>query len=363
MKDKLNVGVVGCGMIADIYLKNITTIFSETMQAHGVFDRDKALMGKRAADYGVARCYSSYEEMLADPDIDMVLNLCPPKAHYALNRQALEAGKHVYCEKPLAITYAEGASLEALARKKGLRLGCSPDVPLGALIQTARKLVEEGAIGPVVGASAHLIKQGVETWHPNPDFLYQPGAGPLLDMGPYYLTALLHIVGPFTQVSGMETISFPERRITSQPHYGEIIQVHVPTYVNALLRFASGALASFTATFDVWSAKLPFLEIYGAEGTLSVSDPNVFGETIELAGRDGVWRKVPLTFGYSENSRGLGAADLAQAILTGSPARADARYAVHILEAMEGISLSARTGASVSLQTQPGRPEAMEENL
>ena len=362
MKDKLNVGVVGCGMIADIYLKNITTIFSDTMRAHGVFDRDEKLMRKRAAGYGVSHCYDSFEAMLADPDVDLVLDLCPPKAHYALNRQALEAGKHVYSEKPLAITYAEGADLEALARKKGLRLGCSPDVPLGALIQTARKLVEEGAIGQAVGASAHLIKQGVETWHPNPDFLYQPGAGPLLDMGPYYLTALLHIVGPFTQVSGMETISFPERRITSQPHYGEMIQVHVPTYVNALLRFDCGALASFTATFDVWSSKLPFLEIYGSEGTISISDPNVFGGTIELAGRDREWRKVPLAFGYSENSRGLGAADLAQAILTGAPARADAQYAVHVLEAMEGISLSARTGACVSLKTMPGQPEAMGEN-
>lgn len=362
MKDKLNVGVVGCGMIADIYLKNITTVFSERMRVRGVFDRDETLMRKRAADYGVAHCYHSFEEMLADPDVDLVLNLCPPKAHYDLNRQALEAGKHVYCEKPLAITYAEGASLEELARRKGLCLGCSPDVPLGALIQTARKLVEEGWIGKIVGASAHLIKQGVETWHPNPDFLYQPGGGPLLDMGPYYLTALLHIIGPFTQVSGMETISFPERRITSRPHYGEIIQVHVPTYVNALLRFDCGALASFTATFDVWSAKLPFLEIYGSEGTLSISDPNVFGGTIETAGRDGVWRKVPLTFGYSENSRGLGAADLARAILTGSPARAGAQYAVHILEAMEGISRSARTGIAVTLQTRPGRPAAMEEN-
>lgn len=360
MKTTLNVGVVGCGMIADIYLKNMTSVFSGVLHARGVCDMNRELARQRAEQYGLEQCYDSYEAMLADPEIDVVLDLCPPKAHYALNRKAIEAGKHVYSEKPLAVTFAEGASLVALAREKGVRLGCSPDVPLGALIQTARKLVEDGAIGRVIGATANLVKQGVESWHPNPDFFYQPGAGPVLDMGPYYLTALLHIVGPFAAVSAMDAISFPTRTITSQPHYGETIQVNVPTYVNALLRFECGALATFTATFDVWKAKLPFLEIYGSEGTLSVSDPNLFGGTIEIAGPAGVYAEAPLTFGYSDNNRGLGLSDMAQAILSGGEARADAKYAVHVLETMDAIARSAETGERIAIATRCGRPAAME---
>lgn len=359
MKTFLNIGLVGCGMIADIYLQNLTSVFHNELQVRGVFDMNAQLMHSRAEKYGIGRCYESFEAMLADPEIDIVLNLCPPKTHYALNRQAIEAGKHVYCEKPLSVTYAEGAQLEALAREKGVYLGCSPDVPLGALIQTARSVVESGEIGTVIGASAHLVKQGVETWHPNPDFLYQPGAGPLLDMGPYYLTALLHMVGPFSSVSGMSAISFPTRKITSQPHYGETIQVRVPTYVNALLRFSSGAVATFTATFDVWKAKLPFLEVYGSKGSLSISDPNLFGGKIELADTAGEWREVPLTFGYSDNNRGLGLADMAHGILTGGQSRVDAKYAVHILETMDAILESASTGTRVELKTCPDRPAAM----
>lgn len=360
MKAYLNIGLVGCGMIADIYLQNLMGPFSDCLHVHGVFDMNTQLMRSRAEQYKIVHQYDSYAALLADPEIDIVLNLCPPKTHYALNRQAIEAGRHVYCEKPLAVTYGEGAELERLAQEKGVFLGCSPDVPLGALIQTARSLVDCGEIGTVIGASAHLVKQGVETWHPNPDFLYQPGAGPLLDMGPYYLTALLHIVGPFSSVSGMSAISFPTRTVTSHPHYGQVIQVNVPTYVNALLRFSSGAMAAFTATFDVWKANLPFLEIYGSKGSLSISDPNLFGGRIEISGPHGEWCEAPLTFPYSDNNRGLGIADMARAILLGRQSRVGAKYAVHVLEAMDAILRSADTGTHVKLKTCPDRPEPMD---
>ena len=357
--DKLNVGIVGCGNICSIYLQNLTGIFSDALHVRGVFDRNRALAESRQREFSLECCYDSYEQMLADPHIHIVLDLCPPKAHYSVNRQAIEAGKHVYSEKPLAITYEQGAQLAALAQEKGVYLGCSPDVPLGAMVQTARQAVEQNRIGRVIGVSANLVKQGVETWHPNPAFLYQEGAGPVLDMGPYYLTALLHIVGPFRAVSAMEGISFPTRTITSQPHYGEIIEVTVPTYVNTLLQFDCGALGTFTATFDVWKASLPFLEIYGTEATLRVGDPNRFGGKVEILHRDGSCEEIFSTFGYDDNSRGLGIYDMAKAIRTGGISRVDARYAVHVLETMDAISRSAASGRQIQLETACGCPAAM----
>lgn len=346
-------------MISEIYIQNMQSVFSDVLTVQGVYDRNQENARRRAEQFALPRCYSSMEQMLEDPAVDIVLDLCPPAAHYSVNRQALEAGKHVYSEKPLAATYAQGAELVEMAQRKGVRLGCSPDVPLGSMIQTARKLVEEGAIGRVVGATANLIKQGVETWHPNPDFLYQPGGGPLLDMGPYYLTALLHIVGPFSSVSAMDTISFPTRRITSQPHFGEIIHVNVPTYVNALLQFTGGALATFTATFDVWNSKLPYLEIYGETGSILVSDPNRFGGPVMLANAAGEYEQVPVSFPYSDNNRGLGIYDMAQAISDGTVPRADSAYALHILETMAAISTSAQEGIRVPLRTACGKPRPM----
>lgn len=362
MGSVLNIGVVGCGMISDIYIRNMQTVFSDVLHVRGVCDRNQEMAKQRAGQYGLAHCYETLEQMLADPEIDVVLDLCPPGAHYAINKQALEAGKHVYSEKPLAATFAQGMELVELAREKGLHIGCSPDVPLGALVQTARKLVEDGAIGRVVGATANLIKQGVETWHPNPAFLYQPGAGPLLDMGPYYLTALLHIVGPFRAVSAMDAISFPARTITSQPHYGEIIEVNVPTYVNALLQFDCGALGTFTATFDVWRSKLPYIEIYGSEGSLLVSDPNLFGGTVAVSKKQGEYTQVPLQFPYSDNDRGLGLADMVRGILEGRESRADGRYAVHVLEAMDAIARSAQSGMRITLETKCEKPAPMDRN-
>ena len=359
MEPVYQVGVAGCGMISEVYIRNLQTLFSDRLAVRGVFDRHPDRAQGRAAQFALPRVYGTLEQMLSDPEIDIVLDLCPPQAHYEINRLALEAGKHVYSEKPLAPQAAQGAELVRLAREKGVRLGCAPDVPLGAMIQTARHLVDAGAIGRVVGATANLFKQGVETWHPNPNFLYQPGAGPLMDMGPYYLTALLHIVGPFASVSAMDAISFPTRRITSQPHYGELIQVRVPTYVNALLRFETGALATFTATFDVWKSRQPCLEIYGETGSIVLSDPNCFGGRVMLARPGEDYREVPLTFPYAQNSRGLGLWDLAASLADGTVPRTDARYARHILETMEAIAAGGADGERKRLSTACGRPRPM----
>lgn len=353
------VGVAGCGMISEVYLRNLQTLFSDRLAVRGVFDRHPDRAQGRAEQFALPRIYETLEQMLCDPEIDIVLDLCPPLAHYEINRQALEAGKHVYSEKPLAADAAQGAELAGLARKKGVRLACSPDVPLGAMIQTARHLVDTGAIGRVVGASANLFKRGVESWHPNPNFLYQPGGGPLLDMGPYYLTALLHIVSPIACVSAMDTISFPIRDITSQPHYGETIQVNVPTYVNALLRFEQGTLATFTATFDVWKTRQTCLEIYGETGTILLSDPNCFGGSIMLARPDWEFEEIPLSFPFADNSRGLGLWEMAGAIADGTVPRTDAQYALHILETLSAISASAVDGTRKHLSPACGRPRPM----
>lgn len=360
MSDVFRIGVVGCGMISQIYIQNIQQQFSDMLTVRGVFDRNLDIAMNQARVFSIQFCYKSLEQMLEDPEVDIVLDLCPPTAHYTINRKALEAGKHVYSEKPLATTYTQGAELVALAQKRNLYIGCSPDTALGAMIQAARKLVEEGRIGRIVGATANLIKQGVETWHKNPNFLYQPGGGPLLDMGPYYLTALLHIVGPFTCVSAMDAISFPTRRITSQPHYGEIIQVNVPTYVNALLEFESGALATFTATFDVWKSQLPHLEVFGETGSILISDPNKFGGKVELAKWAGEYTEIPIELPYCGNDRGLGIYDMAKSITKGTISRVDGIYALHILETMSAISESANTGVRICLKTKCAKPGAME---
>lgn len=354
-----NVGIVGCGTIADIYLKNLQSLFSGRLQVWGLFNRtrEKALL--LAAKYGIPRCYSRYEDMLRDPDIHIVLNLTPPQAHAQITCQALQHGKHVYSEKPLAVTAAEGRELIQLAAEKKLRLACAPDVPLGAMVQTARSLLDNGAIGRVIGATANLCKAGVETWHPNPRFLFEPGAGPLMDMGPYYLAALLHLIGPFSAVTAMEARNFPVRTIASQPHRGEQIHVAVPTYVTALLQTRSGALVSLLATFDVAATKLPYLELYGETGSLCLSDPNCFGGSLLLSRNGSAYQAVPVSFPYAENCRGLGLWEMVRSLGTGEKSPVDGEYALHILDVMEGIQTSARTGRRVDIASDCPRPAAM----
>jgi predicted dehydrogenase len=362
MRNRTGVGIIGCGTISEIYLKNLTGLFQE-VEVLGVCDLDDSAAERRTHEFSLPNRYRSYDELLADPKVEVVLNLTTPRAHFATTAKAIAAGKHVYSEKPLGITFAEASELRRLAAAAEVRLGSSPDIPLGAGVQTCRKLVDDGYIGRVVGASANLIKRGVETWHPNPDFLYQPGAGPLLDMGPYYLSAMVQIMGCVAEAAGMSGISFPTRIITSQPRYGEIITVNIPTYVNSLLRFESGALASFTATFDVHRANLPYLEIYGEEGTLSAPYPNNFGGPIRLfrPNRE-EFMEIPSLFGYADNSRGLGLADMCKAIRSGRPHRASADLAAHVLETLDAIRESAESGSRIVVVSRCERPAPMARN-
>ena len=238
-------------------------------------------------------------------------------------------------------------------------MGCAPDTVLGGGLQTCRKLIDDGAIGTPVAAVAFMPSHGPEAWHPDPEFFYKTGAGPLFDMGPYYLTALITLLGPIERVSAAARISFPERLITSQPHAGKQIAVETPTHVVGLLEFASGAVGTLLTSFDIWAANLPRIEIYGSAGSLSVPDPNIFGGRVQLWQPDTKWQDVELTHPYTESLRGLGVADMADAIQSGRPHRANGDLGFHVLDAMHGILEAARDGQRVQLSSQCERPEPM----
>jgi len=369
---KPRIGIVGCGAISGIYLQNLAQVFTEVELA-GVCDliphrEDDALTAfgnfvGPDSDYKPVK-YKDMHEMFADQSIDIVLNLTRPYEHYEVSMAAIAAGKHVYSEKPLGATLEEGTEIQAAAKAKGLYLGGAPDTFLGAGIQTCRKLIDDGYIGKPVAATAFFACRGHESWHPDPEFYYQFGGGPLMDMGPYYITALVNLIGPVKTVSGMAKKTFPTRRITSQPHYGTIVDVDVATHVASQLEFASGAVATMIKSFDIHAHRLPILEVYGTEGTLSVPDPNTFGGPVMLYRPEGkTFMEIPLTFGYEENSRALGLADMAKAIQTGRKARAGVDLTYHVLEVMTGISKSAESGKHIDISTQPERPAPMATGL
>ena len=360
--EKVRIGILGLGAISGIYLKNLTTVFKET-QVLGIYDLIPGKMEQAQKEYGIERTYSSMDELLQDPDIEIVLNLTRPFEHYATTKAALLAGKHVYSEKPLAATFEEGKELTDLASERGLLLGGAPDTFLGAAIQTCRKLIDDGFIGRPIGATAQMICRGHESWHPSPEFYYQHGGGPMMDMGPYYLTALVNLLGGVKGLTGLTTKSFEQRVITSAPKSGTLVPVEVPTHVNGILRFENGAVGTITTTFDVYTDRQDKLEIYGSEGTLRVPDPNGFGGSITLfRPEDGSFKEMPLLFDYSENSRGLGLADMAKALRTGRAARADAQQTLHVLEIMTAIEKSSQEGRYVELSTAYERRPAMFHN-
>jgi predicted dehydrogenase len=350
---RTKIGIVGCGNISNIYLKS-NRVF-ENIQVLACADIDMARAQAKASENNIVAY--TVEELLADPAIEIVVNLTIPAAHAEIATTALRAGKATYSEKPFALTRADGRALLDLASDKNLRIGCAPDTFLGGGLQTCRKLVDEGVIGEPVAATAFMMSHGHESWHPNPDFYYQKGGGPMFDMGPYYLTALVAIIGPVKRVTGATRVTFPERTITSQPKHGQTITVEVPTHVTGLLEFANGAIGTIIQTFDVWGANLPRLEIYGAEGSLSLPDPNTFGGPVRVRLKNKTeWEDVPLSHIYTENSRGLGVADMAAAIRTGRPHRASGELAFHILDIMQAIHEASDQGRHIDLTSTVTRP-------
>jgi predicted dehydrogenase len=352
---KVRVGIIGCGNISAIYAKNLSQMFHQ-LELVACADLIKERAEARAQEFQIPLTYTP-EELLADPSIDIVVNLTTPPVHSSICLASLGAGKHSYVEKPLALTRDEAQQALALAKQKNLRIGGAPDTFLGAGIQTCRKLIEDGWIGEPVAATAFMMCHGHEHWHPDPEFYYKPGGGPMFDMGPYYLTALVSLLGPVSRVTGATRITFPERTITSAPKFGQRISVEVPTHVAGILEFARGPIATIVTSFDVWSAQLPRIEIYGTAGTLSCPDPNTFGGPV-LIRRAGAkeFSEIPLSYEYAENSRGLGVADMAQAILTNRPHRADGALTYHVLDIMTAIHEAAQNGRHIDLQSVCDQP-------
>ena len=348
----MNVAIIGCGNISDIYLKNLTTLF-KGVSVYTVSDLDLTKAENAKQKYGANKILTA-DEIFADKNVDLVLNITTPPFHYAICKKALLAGKHVYVEKPLSLSYAEGKELVSLAKEKGLYLGCAPDTFLGAGIQTCKKLIDDNKIGAPIGGVAFMMCGGHESWHPSPEFYYKKGGGPLFDMGPYYLTALVVLLGKIESVMAYSGKGFEERVITSEPKRGQKVSVEVDTHTTALLHFANGATISMTMSFDVQKHTMPNIQLYGTAGSIKVPDPNNFGGVVEIATVENRnFTEVPFVNQYENNSRGIGLVDTISAIKEGRLNCASGELALHVLEVMEKIYVSAKEGKLITIESCP----------
>jgi predicted dehydrogenase len=353
--ESLRVGIVGAGKISGQYSATLARLSQVTVTA--VADLDPGRAQLLAGQHPGARVVD-LPELYAAPDVDVVLNLTTPNQHAVVALAAIAAGKHVYGEKPLAATGADGIAVVEAAAAAGVRVACAPDTVLGTGVQTARAAVDAGEIGVPHAATAFMTGPGHERWHPDPEFYYQQGGGPLLDMGPYYLTSLVQLLGPVRRVLGMSSRPRHERTIGDGPRAGTAFPVDVDTHVTGVLEHESGALTTLMMSFDIWAAHLPRIELYGPRGSLSVPDPNYFDGDVRLFTAGGEsWRVLPPAAGYADAGRGVGLLDLAEALIEDRPHRAAADVALHVLDVMEAIQLSARGGSSVSVGTTCRRPD------
>lgn len=349
----LRIGVIGVGNISSQYFAHFPDL--PNLRLVAVADVNEERAREVAAEQGVRAL--TVDELLADADIDAVLNLTIPQAHAAIGIRAIESGKHVYGEKPLALEPAEAEPLLALAAQKGLRVGSAPDTVLGTGIQTARKALDDGAIGEPIAAAIHWSAPGHELWHPAPAFYYQRGGGPLFDMGPYYLTSIVTLFGPIARVSGVATTSSRARSVATGPLAGTAIPVDVATHVSALLEHENGLTTTITVSFDVWKSRAPLFEVFGTEGTMAVPDPNRFDGDVEIApATTREWETIPVSAGWADSGRGFGLADMARAIETDRPHRASGELAFHVLEVMDGILRAADSHTVVDIDSTLERP-------
>lgn len=354
MTEPMKIGIIGCGNISKAYfpggekapnvrVKSCADIVLEAAQA-------------RAEEYGVEA--QTVDEMLADPEIELVVNITIPQAHKDIAIRTLEAGKHTYSEKPLALSVADGEAILAAGTKAGLRVGCAPDTFLGAGIQTSIKCINDGMIGQPFGGAVHLLCPGHESWHPNPGFYYLEGGGPMLDMGPYYITALVNMLGPVKQVCGFATQAFDERTCTCEARYGEVLPVEVPTHYSASLQFHSGAVINIQMSFDTRAATMTPFQIWGTKGSMTVTDPNQFkGNPRVFTTSDGEWRDIPKQF--AENARMYGVVDMVEAIRKNRPHRVSGELALHVLEVMLACRKSSEEHSFITIKNQCEKPAAL----
>ena len=352
----LRVGIVGSGFISRAYLR--AALDFPGVRIIACSDVNLAAAEEKAREFQIRA--QSVEQLLADPEIDLILNLTVPQSHGSVSLRAIESGKHVYSEKPLALSVKEAHAVLSAAQMRQRRVGVAPDTFLGGGQQTARALIDRGDIGTPIGGTAFILLPGHEHWHPNPDFFYQPGGGPVLDMGPYYLTALVNLLGPIRRVISLGRQAFKEREIQSGPRKGERIPVLIPTHFNTLLEFHQGPLVSFHASFDVQGHTHSPIEIYGTEATLQVPDPNTFGGSVQLLKRGKSPVTTPLTHGFSDrNYRIIGVAEMEKAIAGGRPHRASAELGYHVLEVMQAIVENGASGLPVEISSSCDRPAAL----
>jgi len=357
VSNAIRVGIVGAGYISAAYLK-ASKNFPE-LAIVSCADAQRTNAEKRGEEFGLK--VQSVDELLEDGSVDLVLNLTTPQSHFPVSSQGLQAGKHVYSEKPLALSREEAEALAKSAREHNVRLGCAPDTFLGGGQQTARKLIDDGAIGKPLGGTAFVLTPGPEGWHPSPEFFYQTGGGPVFDMGPYYITALVNLLGPVARVTSIARRSFDERLFGAGPRKGQKFPVEIFTHFNALLEFEQGAVISFHASFDVQGHSHLPIEIYGTNGSLQIPDPNYFGGSVRLLQKGDRWVEVPLTHGFSDgNYRILGVADMASAIRANRPHRASDEIALHTVEVMEAIVSGGDAGRPVPVYSRCERPRALQ---
>jgi predicted dehydrogenase len=388
------VGVIGAGMVSNAYLGTISRSSEVRLQA--VSSRTMVSARSQAERYGCVAMTT--EEMLVDPDIAIVVNLAPPNQHHAIGRAVLEAGKHLYTEKPFATSWADADDLIARADARGLKIGCAPDTFLGPGHQAARKALDEGVIGKVVGGAVVMATHGMEHWHANPAFFYSRGGGPLLDIGPYMITQLVNLLGPVVRVTAIGSTPRTVRPVTRLDRLGQTIAVEVPTTVNGVLLFESGANIALTLSWDVWKTDRAPIELYGETGTLSCPDPNVFDGELRLSVGDGEWATLcgepaprlrldaqavlaamqaveagvdplsgrligpdsPPLFG---DRRGLGLIELARAIREDREPRAGARLAAHVLEVLLALEACAEEGGDRQIRSRVDRPALLPEAM
>jgi len=364
------VGIIGCGNISEIYFSN-TALFKR-LKLVACADAHHPNAEKRAAQFGVEAL--SVKQLLARKDVDIVVNLTVPNAHFEVSQAALKAGKHVFTEKPLSHTAAKGRALVKLAAEKGLHLASAPDTFLGAGGQLARGLIADGKIGKPVAGTAFLMAHGPESWHPSPDFFYQPGGGPVLDMGPYYITALVNLLGPVAKVTALTAIGNEFRTISAEgPRKGEKIVPTTPTTAMAILEFAAGANVVATFSWDVWKHGCAPIEIHGTLGSLRIPDPNFYGGDVEISESGADWRAIGTTdetFGKVNwpaaapkfaNFRVIGIADMAAAIERGAPARASGDLALHVLDVLEAILVSGDKKKAIVLTKRDVSPPRLDD--
>ncbi|MDI6836949.1 MAG: Gfo/Idh/MocA family oxidoreductase [Rhizobiaceae bacterium] len=367
MTRELGVGIIGCGNISTTYF-SLAPLF-KGLKVLACTDLNMNAAELRAEEYGVKA--QTVDELLANDELDIIVNLTIPDAHYAVSKRILEAGKHVYSEKPLVLSLEAGEDLRRIAKDKKLSVGCAPDTFLGGAHQLARKYIDEGGIGRITSGTCHVLSPGMEMWHPNPDFFFLPGGGPVLDLGPYYIANLINLIGPVKRVAALTSMASETRTITSQPRAGEVIPVRTPTNIHALLEFENGATVTLSASWDVWSHRHGNMELYGTDGSLFVPDPNFFGGTVEASGRNKEINPLegwdhPFGINNQEHANGpranyrtAGLADMAVAILEGRDARCSLDRALHGVDVMTSILQSGAEGRFVDLSTTCTQPQAL----